>query len=362
MTTAVSSSATNSSPRISAAAAASDYAEMMARYLGPAVLSAIDDDDVTEVYVNPQDGRIRVDTHSAGKRDTGHAIATERLEMFLNAVASAHGVEIGTTNPQLQAELPGHLFGGARLQGFLPPLSSGVAITIRKRATRVYPLASYVARGTLAEPWKAVLEEAVVARQTIVVCGPTGSGKSTFANALLLVIAERCAGERIVILEDTVELQCPVTDHLALRTTPDLPLAALVKATLRASPTRIVIGEVRDASALDFLDATATGHPGGVCTVHASDALGALERLDRLAQRANVPPQRTLVAEAVDIVVVLGNACTSAEYSIGAAAAASTPTPQHLRRVIDLVRVTGLAPDGRYILHRCTETGTWQPA
>ena len=331
-----------------------DYAEMMARYLGPLVMRAIADDDVTEVYVNPQDGRVRVDTHSAGKRDTGHSVARERLEMFLNAAASAQGVELGIANPQLQAELPTAVFRGARLQGFVPPIASGVGVVIRKRPTRVYPLASYVERRMLPDAWRRTLEDAVVAHHTIVVCGATGSGKSTFANALLLVIAERCPGERIVILEDTVELQCPVADHLALRTTPDLSLAALVKATLRASPTRIVIGEVRDASALDFLDAAATGHPGGVCTVHASSASGALDRLDRLAQRANVPSQRALVAEAVDLVVVLtgGNAADNG--------ADIAPSP-NARRVADLVRVTGLTPHGRYILHRCTEAGTWQP-
>lgn len=348
----------DAAPATRPVASGPDYAEMMARYLGPVVLGAIADDDVTEVYVNPQDGRIRVDTHSAGKRDTGHRIATERLEMFLNAAASVQGDEIGMANPQLQAELPEHLFRGARLQGFLPPVASGVAITIRKRPTRVYPLASYVERGTLPAAWHSVLEDAVVARQTIVVCGPTGSGKSTFANALLLVIAERCPGERIVILEDTVELQCQVVDHLALRTTPDVSLAALVKATLRASPTRIVIGEVRDASALDFLDATATGHPGGVCTVHASSALGALDRLDRLAQRANVPPQRALVADAVDLVVVLSNARSAHEFD----GPAERPIPPPVRRVTDLIRVTGLTPDGRFLLSRCTETGTWQSA
>jgi type IV secretion system protein TrbB len=142
---------TDATHGITAAAPGPDYAEMMARYLGPVVVGAIADDDVTEVYVNPQDGRVRVDTHSAGKRDTGHHIATERLEMFLNAAASAPGVAIGPANPQLQAELPAHVFRGARLQGFLPPLSPGVAVTIRKRPTRVYPLGDYVARGALPE-------------------------------------------------------------------------------------------------------------------------------------------------------------------------------------------------------------------
>lgn len=308
------------------------HAEMMARFLGPDVMGAVSSEDVTEIYVNPHDGHLRLDTHSRGKVDTGLVLPAERVEMFLNAVASAQGTAIGPSSPQLQAELPLDPFGGARLQGFVPPVTAGAAIVIRKRPSRVYPLQSYVARGLLPAAWAAVLSAAVTERQTIVICGPTGSGKSTLANALLLEIHERCPDDRLVILEDTVELQCPAPDHLALRTTPELSLAALVKATLRASPTRIVIGEVRDQAALDFLDAAATGHPGGLCTVHASSAAGALARLDRLAQRANVPPQPALIAEAVDLVIVLAGGNTG-------------------RRVVDLARVAGLGPDTRYLLH-----------
>lgn len=320
-----------------------DYAEMMARYLGSVITHAFGDDDVTEVYVNPQDGRIRLDTRSRGKIDSGQTIMPERLEMFLNAVATAHGTPLGSSNPALQAELPVEVFGGARLQGFIPPATSGVAVVIRKRPTRAYPLESYVSEGRMPRAWGEALGRAVEDRQTIVVAGGTGTGKSTLLGALLHEIHARCPHDRIVVLEDTVELRCPLPDHLALRTTPELSLAALVKATLRTSPTRIVIGEVRDHAALDFLDASVTGHPGGLCTVHASTPAAALARLDRLAQRANVPPQPQLIADAIDLVVVLHG-------------------DHRTRRVADLVRVAGLAPDGRFIVHRCTETGTWATA
>ena len=161
-------------------------------------------------------------------------------------------------------------------------------------------------------------------------------------GALLLEIADQYPHERVVVLEDTVELNCPVRDHLALRTTADLSLAALVKATLRTSPNRIVIGEVRDHAALDFLDAAVTGHPGGLCTVHASTAAGALARLDRLAQRANVPPQRELVADAVDLVVVLQG-------------------DHRTRRVSELVRVAGLTPDKQFILEPVLDSEKLNP-
>ena len=143
--------------------------------------------------------------------------------------------------------------------------------------------------------------------------------------------------ERLVLLEDTIELQCAASDHLALRTNGRVTLADLVRNTLRTSPDRIIVGEVRGAEALDLLDAWATGHPGGIATVHASSAEGALFRLDRLAQRANVPPQPALVAEAVSLVVVIegGNL---------------------RRRVSEIVRVDGRYPDGRYRLLHNKET------
>ena len=317
-----------------------DFAEMMARYLGAPAVAWLADDDVTEIYANPQDAQVRLDTRSRGKVATGQAIPRERLEMFLNAVASAQGTLLAPTAPAIQAELPERIFHGARLQGFVPPATPGPAMVIRKRPTCAYPLDSYVDRGLLPLAWRDVLRGAVAAHETIVVAGGTGTGKSTMLGALLLEIARHCPGERVVVLEDTVELECPVPDHLALRTTPELSLAALVKATLRTSPTRIVIGEVRDAAALDFLDAAVTGHPGSLCTVHASTAVGALRRLDRLAQRANVPPQAQLVADAIDLVVVLAGT-------------------HRTRRVTSLARVSGLDSDGRYLLHHCTETGTW---
>jgi len=148
---------------------------------------------------------------------------------------------------------------------------------------------------------------------------------------LLREITEQFPSERLVLLEDTVELQCAARDHLALRTNGTVTLADLVRSALRTSPDRIIVGEVRGSEALDLLDAWATGHPGGVATVHASSAEGALLRLDRLAQRANVPAQRTLVAEAVDVIVVLQGGNTG-------------------RRVLDVARVLGLTDRGEFVL------------
>jgi type IV secretion system protein VirB11 len=306
---------------------------MMARYLGPVILGAFADDDVTEIYLNPQDGAVRFDTRSRGRVESSARLDAPRVEMFLNAVAGSLGVTLGADHPCLEAELPAMGFRGSRLQGFVPPVTPAPAFTIRKPPAVIYSLDDYTGAGVVSVAQRAEFRRAVSEHKNILIAGGTNSGKTTLANALLKEVTDLFPTERIVILEDTVELQCVAGDHLALRTTPSVTLAQLVKSALRTSPNRIVVGEVRGSEALDLLDAWATGHPGGVATVHASSAEGALLRLDRLAQRANVPPQRHLVAEAIHLIAVLEGSNAR-------------------RRVTDLVCVDGLGRDGCHVLHR----------
>jgi type IV secretion system protein VirB11 len=146
--------------------------------------------------------------------------------------------------------------------------------------------------------------EAVGARQNILVAGGTSSGKTTLANALLAEMATR--GERIILIEDTRELQCAAPDCVALRTRPgSVSMADLVRSTLRLRPDRIVVGEVRGVEALDMLKSWNTGHPGGIATVHANSAQGALYRLEQLVQEASVHTPKRLIAEAIDIIVFI---------------------------------------------------------
>lgn len=320
--------------------AAKRHGEMMARYLGPVILRAFADDDVTEIYLNPQDGTIRLDTRSRGKVSTESRLDRHRAEMFLNAVASSLGVTLDLANPRLEAELPLEDFRGSRLQGFLPPVTSAPAFNIRKPPAIVYSLGDYVVAGIVSPEQRDVLRDAVADHRNVLIAGGTNSGKTTLANAVLREITEQFPGERILILEDTVELQCTAKDHLALRTCAGLALSDLVRSSMRTSPNRIVVGEVRGAEALELLDVWATGHPGGVATVHASSAEGALLRLDRLARRANVPSQVELIAEAVHLVAVIqgGNGG---------------------RRVSELTRVIGLERTGRIALQHVTEAGEW---
>ncbi len=276
----------------------------MARYLGSRVVKLFTDDDVTEIYANA-DGLVRIDTHTRGKVPLDIRVRPDQVEQFLNAVATREGVTLNRSNPTIQAELPDVTFRGARLQGFVPPVTAAATLVLRKRAVKLYDLTSYVEAGTMTEAEREALVVAVGTHRNVLVVGGTGSGKTTLCNALIQQMTDQFPRERFVLLEDTAELQCAADDHLQLQTTEGLGLSDLVKLTLRCAPDRIIVGEVRDQAALDLLDAWATGHPGGCATVHATTASGALLRMNRLAQRAGVPPQHDLIAEAVDLVVVI---------------------------------------------------------
>ena len=144
----------------------------------------------------------------------------------------------------------------------------------------------------------------VAARANILVAGGTGSGKTTLVNALLAEVAKTT--DRIVLIEDTREHQCAAPNLVAMRTKDGVvTLSDLVRSSLRLRPDRIPIGEVRGAEALDLLKAWGTGHPGGIGTIHAGSALGALRRLEQLIQEAVVTVPRSLIAETINIIAVL---------------------------------------------------------
>jgi type IV secretion system protein VirB11 len=273
---------------------------MLRSALGPLVAKWLDDPNVAEVMLNP-DGRLWLDRLDGGLSPTSARMSPGDAERVIRLTAHHVGEEVHQGRPRLSAELPG---GGERFEGLLPPIAAAPVFSIRKPARRLFSLADYVATGVLGEAEAAVLREAVAARRTILVAGPTSSGKTTLVNALLAEMAR--TEDRVVILEDVRELQCAAPNVVALRTCEGASLADLVRSSLRLRPDRIVIGEVRGREALDLLKAWGTGHPGGVGTLHAGSALGALLRMEQLIQEAVVTAPRALIAESVDLVAVLG--------------------------------------------------------
>ena len=274
--------------------------EMLRTALGVDIVSALDDAAVIEIMVNP-DGKLWLDKLTTGMVDTGVTITPEQAERVVRLVGTHINQDVTTENPIVSAELPGN---GERFEGLLPPVVSAAAFAIRKGAVAVFKLNDYVKAGTMSKDQSEVLQYAVEARQNIMIVGGTSSGKTTLANALLAVVAQ--TGDRVVILEDTRELQCEAKDTIALRTHgKNVRLADLVRSTLRLRPDRIIVGEVRGAEALDMLKAWTTGHPGGIATVHANSAKAGLTRIEQLILEGVQTVPRVLIAEAIDVIVFI---------------------------------------------------------
>lgn len=273
---------------------------MLATALGPSVSAILLAADTIEVIVNP-DGRVWVERVGRGREAAGFSLEPTETERAIRLIATLTGAEVTRDKPIVSAELPPR---GERFEGVLPPVARAPCFAIRKPAGRIISLADYVATGVISEDQCAALCKAITTRANIIVAGGTGSGKTTLANALLAEIA--ALNERVVILEDTRELQCAAEDVVALRTQPGaVNLSDLVRSTLRLRPDRIIVGEVRGPEALDLLKAWNTGHPGGIATLHANSARAALARLEQLAMEASASPPTALIAEAVDLVVFI---------------------------------------------------------
>jgi type IV secretion system protein VirB11 len=306
---------------------------MLRTALGPVIAAALDDPEVVEVMLNP-DGALWVDRLGSGRSASGFDLTAAAAERIVRLVAAHVRVEVHAGAPIVSAELPET---GERFEGLLPPVVRAPVFAIRKRATGIIRLERYVADGILTQQHVDFLRRAVKDRSNIVIAGGTSTGKTTLANALLQEMA--ATGDRVILLEDTVELQCVAEDHVPLRTKPGVvSMSELVRSTLRLRPDRIVVGEVRGREALDLLKAWGTGHPGGIATIHAGSAFGALTRLEQLIQEVVVTVPRALIAEAVNVIVFIAGRGRA-------------------RRVEDIMQVNGLGAGGYEVSSVFNSTG-----
>ena len=239
--------------------AVSRGARMLRTALGPSIASWLEDPGVVEVMLNP-DGRLWVDRLTEGLADTGEHLSPADGERIVRLVAHHVGAEVHSASPRVSAELPET---GERFEGLIPPVVAAPAFAIRKPAIAVFTLDDYVATDVMTEDDAQILRCAVEKRRNVLVAGGTSTGKTTLVNALLAEVAKRA--DRVVLIEDTRELQCMSSNLVALRTKDGVAsLSDLVRSSLRLRPDRIPIGEVRGAEALDLLKAWGTGHPGGM--------------------------------------------------------------------------------------------------
>ena len=297
--------------------------EKLERECGSVMMTALRDPDVIEILLNP-DGKLWIDVAGKGMEFTGHTRSPGAAESVLTTCASILNTTITRDNPILEGEFP---LDGSRLEGIIPPIVRAPVLTIRKKALKVFTLDDYRSRGiigasldnhatlsessaqpTYAHPIDAI-RHAVRQRHNILIVGGTGSGKTTLANAVLAEIAMQCEEDRLVAIEDTMELQVTMRN-------------SVLRATMRLRPDRIVVGEVRGSEALTLLKSWNTGHPGGIATIHANSAEGGLIRLSQLiyeAPEANNLSESSIAAmikEAVNLVLFIERSATPAGRSV----------------------------------------------
>lgn len=323
------------------------YDAKLRRELGD-VVRLLENPDVEDIVLNP-DSRLWVRSIGQSFQAAGQMCAAQAASA-INTIAAWKGTTVNHERPILETELP---LDGSRFEGIISPVVRRPIFAIRLRPRHIFTLDDYEREGILSnmrdalnrtlrrsnefiesaqgKPHAEIIRGAIRARKNILVVGSTGSGKTTLVNAMLDGIAQLASDHRVISIEDTTELQCAVKNWVDLRAVGGVSMLDCLRACLRLKPTRIVVGEVRGAEAHALLKAWNTGHPGGIATIHANDALSGLTRLESLVAEATAAPQQRLIAEAVDLVVFIDK-----EAGLSAR-----------RKVREVVAVTGYE-DGRY--------------
>jgi type IV secretion system protein TrbB len=275
------------------------HLDMLTTAFGKDIVGLLENPDIIEIMLNP-DGKLWIESYDKGKYFTNIVFEEKQSANIIKLIAAYHQGIADPDHPEVACELPE---SGARFQGWLPPVSDSPTFTIRKRSTRVYTLEDYINAGNITKEQALLLRSKIAERKNILIAGGTSSGKTTFANALLNEL--KGSKDRIIVLEDLPELQITAADCVKLTTTDNVSMRTLVKGVLRMRPDRIIIGEVRDGAALELLKAWNTGHPGGICTIHANSPEATISRLEDLVHEVvSVIPSR-LIQEAIDLIVFM---------------------------------------------------------
>jgi len=278
--------------------------EALERYFGEEIINYLKkDEEVIEIMANP-DGNLFIEKIGQPMQHVG-VVKAYNIRAIINTLASYHEMVIDQDQTILECEVP---FCGSRFLGKIPPSVSSPSFTIRKKATKIFTLADYIKQQIITPKQKMLIEEAVKSRKNILIVGGTGSGKTTLTNAIIETISTITPNDRVLIIEDTAEIQCSAKNKVISRTTKKVSMQDLVKSSLRERPDRVLIGEIRGKEALDLITIWNTGHPGGVATVHANSAYEALSRLERLLAQANALNMQQEIAQAINIIIFIKKA------------------------------------------------------
>lgn len=253
------------------------------------------DMDVIDVMRNPNGTIYTKDSNFVYTKYKDIAINAEDIHTIAALLASQQQNDASELSPIIEAS-----WHNLRFSILLPPLTANPSMTIRKKTIVDSSLDLLVELGTITHDQQDLLRELVLGKRNIIVSGGTASGKTTLANALIRAIPP---SERLYIIEDSTEIN-PVSDNIVQVLTGAVtsPQQA-VKAALRQSPDRIIVGEVRDGAALELLKAWNTGHSGGISTIHANSVSGVWTRLRSLIQEVSESPQQAVIDEAVQVLI-----------------------------------------------------------
>lgn len=302
--------------------------EKFLRELGPHIRAALDDVRTEDIALN-SDGRLWVKRQGEDYSLLG--IMNDRLALdMIGTVAYLRGEVVNASNPILEVDLPIY---GARFEAVIPPVSSSPIFSIRTRNKNVKTFAMLIESGIVDERHVREIENAVRARSNILVAGGTGSGKTTFVNAILEAQQRLTPQHRTILIEDTPELNCKAENVVSLLSSVSVSMLDCLRVCMRLNPDRITVGEVRGAEAHTLIKSWNTGHPGGYATVHADDAYSALLRIQTLVAEAVQSPQQEEIARAINLVVFIRR---DNSYKGG-------------RRVTEVCRVTGFR-EGHYVM------------
>lgn len=272
--------------------------------------SIISDDSITEVMINGPDN-IFIEKDGKLTKLKSSFESQRRLEDIIQRIVGLAGREVNQANPICDTRLP----DGSRVNVVLPPISlCGPILTIRKFSKTPMTIEKLIEYGSITKEIADKLEMLVRAKYNIFISGGTGSGKTTFLNALSNYIPK---DERVITIEDSAELQIKGIDNLVSMETRNanasgagaITIRDLIKSSLRMRPERIVVGEVRGGEALDMLQAMNTGHDGSLSTGHANSTEDMLSRLETMVLQgaAGLPLQaiRQQIGSAIDIIIHL---------------------------------------------------------
>lgn len=300
--------------------------------------SILSDDTITEIMINGPEN-IFIEQNGKGRRLEKTFESERRLEDIVQRIVGLAGREVNQASPIVDTRLP----DGSRVNVVLPPISLvGPVITIRKFSKEPMTVEKLIKYGSFTADIAAFLEQLVLAKYNIFIAGGTGSGKTTFLNALSNFIPRN---ERIITIEDSAELQIKNIDNLVSLETRNANSAGagsvtirdLIKSSLRMRPDRIIVGEVRGAEALDMLQAMNTGHDGSLSTGHANSTADMISRLETMVLQGGeglpLMAVRQQISSAVDIIIHLSR------------------LRDHSRKTMSITEVLGLDDKGNIILN-----------